>query len=149
VPTRCRHRGGMTDPYATRPVGQSASRSSIQSNTWWLGPKSSKTSQFAAIRRSTLIRSYTSESYYRSYTVATSGVNRLSCQTCHNRLFRKKVLCVAKDVTSIDIMCRRFCCISMWKSRLWQIWPARRLMPDVSAVYVYIFTYICMIDCRI
>jgi hypothetical protein len=76
---------------ATRPVGPSASRSAIQSITVSLGPKSSKTSQFAVIRRSTVIGSYTSESYCRSYTVATSGVNRLASQICHNRLFRKKL----------------------------------------------------------
>jgi hypothetical protein len=28
------------------------------------------------------------------------------------------VLCVAKDQTSVDIMCRRFCCNFLWKSRL-------------------------------
>jgi hypothetical protein len=38
-----------------------------------------------------VIGTYTSESYYRSYTVATSGVNRLAGQICHNRLFRKKL----------------------------------------------------------
>jgi hypothetical protein len=39
-----------------------------------------------------VIGSHTSESSYRSYTVATSGVNRLAGQICHNRLFRKKFL---------------------------------------------------------
>jgi hypothetical protein len=28
------------------------------------------------------------------------------------------VLCVAKDETSVNIMCRRFCCNFLWKSRL-------------------------------
>jgi hypothetical protein len=63
----------MGDPHATRPVGPSASRSAIQSNTLSLGPKSPKTSQFAVIRRSTVIGSYTSDSYCSSKTVHKSG----------------------------------------------------------------------------
>jgi hypothetical protein len=81
--------------HVTRPVGLSASQtaiqSAIQSNTLSLGPKSSKTSQFAVIRRFIGIGSHASESYYYSYIVATSGVNRLASQICHNRLFRKKL----------------------------------------------------------
>jgi hypothetical protein len=38
-----------------------------------------------------VIGSYASEFYYRSYTVATSGVNRPASQICHNRLFCKKL----------------------------------------------------------
>jgi hypothetical protein len=72
--------------HATRPAGESASRSPIQSNTLSLGPKSSKISQFAVIRRSTVIGSYTSEYCYRSYTVATSGVNRLASQICQKSI---------------------------------------------------------------
>jgi hypothetical protein len=30
---------------------------------------------------------------------------------------RERVLCVAKDETSVDIMCRNFCCNFLWKSR--------------------------------
>jgi hypothetical protein len=63
----------------------------IQSDTGSLDPKSSKTSQFSVIRRFIGIESHASESYYLSYTVATSGVNRLASQICHNRLFRKKL----------------------------------------------------------
>jgi hypothetical protein len=43
------------------------------------------------IRRFIGIESHASESYYHSYTAATSGVNRLASQICHNRLFRKKL----------------------------------------------------------
>jgi hypothetical protein len=50
------------------------------------------------------------------------------------------LLCVAKDETSVGIMCRRFCSNFLRKSRLWQIWLARRLTPDVSTVYIYIYT---------
>jgi hypothetical protein len=81
----------MVDPYATRPVGPSASRLAIQSNTLSVGQKSSKTCQFAVIRRSTGIWSDTSESYYRSYTVDTFCVNRCASRTCHNRLSRMKI----------------------------------------------------------
>jgi hypothetical protein len=42
-------------------------------------------------RRFIGIESHASESYYHSYTVATSGVHRLASQICHNRLFRKKL----------------------------------------------------------
>jgi hypothetical protein len=63
----------------------------IQSDTGSLDPKSSKTSQISVIRRFIGIESDASESYYHSYTVATSGVNRLASQICHNRLFRKKL----------------------------------------------------------
>jgi hypothetical protein len=62
----------------------------IQSDTGSLDPKSSKTSQFSVIRRFIGIESHASESYYHSYTVATSGANRLASQICHDRLFRKK-----------------------------------------------------------
>jgi hypothetical protein len=47
----------------------------------------------------------------------------------------RPVLCVAKDETSVDIMCRTFCCNFLRKSRLWQSWLARRLTPDVATVY--------------
>jgi hypothetical protein len=75
--------------YATRPLRPSASRSVIKSNTLSLGPKAPKTSQSAVIKRFTVIGSHTSKSYYRSYTVATSGINlseylsdyRLLCQS--------------------------------------------------------------------
>jgi hypothetical protein len=92
VPTRCRHRGGIVEP-----LGCKACRAirlpnqPIQSDTGSLAPKSSKTSQFSVIRRFIGIESHASESYYHSYTVATSGVNRLASQICHNRLFRKKL----------------------------------------------------------
>jgi hypothetical protein len=78
-------------PKAARPVWPSARRSPIQSNTGSLDPKSSKPSQFSVIRRFIGIGPHASESYYHSYTVATSGVNRLASQICHNRLFRKKL----------------------------------------------------------
>jgi hypothetical protein len=54
-------------------------------------PKSPKTSQFSVIRSFIGIESHTSESYYHSYTVSTSGVHRLASQICHNQLFRKKL----------------------------------------------------------
>jgi hypothetical protein len=63
----------------------------IHSDTGSLDPKSPKTSQFSVIWRFIGIESHASESYYHSYTVATSGVNRLASQICHNRLFRKKL----------------------------------------------------------
>jgi RNase H-like domain found in reverse transcriptase len=63
----------------------------MQSDTGSLDPKSPKTSQFSVIRRFIEIESPASESYYHSYTVSTSGVNRLAGQICHNRLFRKKL----------------------------------------------------------
>jgi hypothetical protein len=63
----------------------------IQSDTGSLDPKSPKTSQFSVIRRFLGIESHASESYYHSYTVATSGVHRLASQVCRNRLFRKKL----------------------------------------------------------
>jgi hypothetical protein len=92
LPTRCRHRGGIVDPldcnacWAFRQPNQP-----IQSDTGSLHPKSPKTSLFSVIRRFIGIESHASESYYHSYTVATSGVNRLAIQICHNRLFRKKL----------------------------------------------------------
>jgi hypothetical protein len=61
----------------------------IQSDTGSLDPKSSQTSQFSVIRRFIGIESHASESYYHSYTVATSGANRLASQIYHNRLVRK------------------------------------------------------------
>jgi hypothetical protein len=93
VPARCRHRGGKVDPlsHATRSIGPPSRRSAIQSDTGSLGPKSSKTSQFAVINRFIGIWSHASESCYHSYTVATSGVNRIPSQICHNRLFRRKL----------------------------------------------------------
>jgi hypothetical protein len=75
VPTRCRHRGGIVDHLgckACRAIRQP--NQPIQSDTGSLDPKSSKTSQFSVIRRFIGIESHASESYYHSYTVATSGV---------------------------------------------------------------------------
>jgi hypothetical protein len=92
VPTRCRHRGGIVDPLgcnACRAIRQP--NQPIESDTGSLDPKSPKTCQFSVIRRFIGIESHASESYYHSYTVATSGVNRLASQICHNRLFRKKL----------------------------------------------------------
>jgi hypothetical protein len=92
VPTRCRYRGGIVDPLgckACRAIRQP--NQPIQSDTGSLDPKSPKTSQFSVIRRFIEIGSHASESYYYSYTVATSGVHRLASQMCHNRLFRKKL----------------------------------------------------------
>jgi hypothetical protein len=63
----------------------------IHSDTGSLDSKSPKTSHFSVIRRFIGIESHASESYYHSYTVATSGVHRLASQICHNRLFRKKL----------------------------------------------------------
>jgi hypothetical protein len=51
----------------------------------------------------------------------------------------KDLLCVAKDETSVDIMCRMFCCNFLRKNQLWQIWLERRLTPDKSTVYIYIY----------
>jgi hypothetical protein len=92
LPTRCRHRGGIVDPLgckACRAIRQLISPSnqildhSIQNHP--------KTSQFSVIGRFLGIKSHASESYNHSCTVATSGVNRLASQICHNRLFRKKL----------------------------------------------------------
>jgi hypothetical protein len=73
------------------PVGPSASRSAIQSDALSLGLETSIISQFAVIRRSTGIGSYTSESYYRSYKAATSCLNRGASWICHILLSRKKL----------------------------------------------------------
>jgi hypothetical protein len=91
VPTRCRHRGGIVDPPCQ--TACRALRQPIRHPIKYLITRSNRiqTSQFAVIRSSTVIGSYTPESYYRPYTVATSGVNRLASQICHNRLFRKKL----------------------------------------------------------
>jgi hypothetical protein len=62
-------------PYATLPVGPFASQSAIHSDAWSLG-LNIQTSQFAVIIWSTEIGSHISESYYCSYEVATSCVNR-------------------------------------------------------------------------
>jgi hypothetical protein len=89
VPTRCRHRSGIVDP-----AGYTACRALRQTTSpsnQILDPKSSKTSQFSVIRRFVGIDSHASKSYYHSYTVATSGANRLASQICHNRFFRKKL----------------------------------------------------------
>jgi hypothetical protein len=51
----------------------------------------SKTSQFVVIKRSTGIGSHTSESFYSSYKVATSCVNRCASWICHILLARKKL----------------------------------------------------------
>jgi hypothetical protein len=92
VPTRCRHRGGRVDPLgckACRAIRQPISPSTqIQDHSI---QKSPKTSQFSVIRSFIGIESHASESYYHSYTVATSGVNRLASQISHNRIFRKKL----------------------------------------------------------
>jgi hypothetical protein len=53
--------------------------------------KTSKASQFAVIKRSTGIRSYTSESQYLSYKVAISRVNRCAGWIYHIQLSRKKL----------------------------------------------------------
>jgi hypothetical protein len=53
--------------------------------------KTSKTSQFAVIKRSTGIGSHTSEFYYRLYKIATSCVNRCASCICNNRLSREKL----------------------------------------------------------
>jgi Protein of unknown function (DUF 659) len=45
------------------------------------------------------------------------------------------LLCAAKDETSVDTMRRMFCCNFLQKSRLWQIWLARRWTPDVATMY--------------
>jgi hypothetical protein len=45
------------------------------------------------------------------------------------------VLCAAKDETSVEFMGTMFCCNFLRKSRLWQIWLARRSTPDVATVY--------------
>jgi hypothetical protein len=105
VPTRCRHRGGIVDPLgckACRAIRQP--NQPIQSDTGSLDPKSSKTSQFSVIRRFIGIEFHASESYYHSYTVATSGVNRLASQICHNRLFRKKLQQNILPMTSIEVL---------------------------------------------
>jgi hypothetical protein len=92
VPTRCRHRGGIVDPLGCKACrGHSPADQPVQSDIESLDPKSPKTSQFSVVRRFIGIESHASESYHHSYTVATSGVNRLASQICHNRLFRKKL----------------------------------------------------------
>jgi hypothetical protein len=48
-----------------------------------------------------VIGSYTPESYYRSYIVATSGVNRLASQICFNRLIRKKFVRISVRISFI------------------------------------------------
>jgi hypothetical protein len=91
VATRCRHRGGIADPRcnnACRALGQPIGDPIRYFVT---RAKSSKTSQLAVSRRSTGIDFDTSESYYRSYNVATSCVNRCANWICHNRLSRKKL----------------------------------------------------------
>jgi hypothetical protein len=108
VPTRCRLRGGILDPLgckACRAIRQpiSPSNQPIQSDTGSLDPKPSKTSQFSGIRRFIGIVSHASESYYYSYTVATSGDNRRVSQICHNRLFRKKLQQNILPVISTEI----------------------------------------------
>jgi hypothetical protein len=70
---------------------------------YFVTPKSSKTSQFAVIRRSTGIGSCPSESYYRSYTVATSCVNRCASRITHNRLFRKKLQEILLHMISTEL----------------------------------------------
>jgi hypothetical protein len=90
VPTRCRRRGGIVDPLgckACRAIRQPISPSNqIQDHSIQNHPK-----PVSFIGRFIGIGSHASESYYHSYTVATSGVNRLARQICHNRLFRKKL----------------------------------------------------------
>jgi hypothetical protein len=92
VPTRCRLRGGTVDPLGCKACRANRQpKQPIQSETGSLDPKSPKTSQFSAIRRFIGIESHASESYYHSYTVATSSVHRLASQICHYQLFRKKL----------------------------------------------------------
>jgi hypothetical protein len=69
----------------------SASRSAFQSDAFSHGLKYPKTSQFSVIRRSTGVDSHTAESYYRSFQVATSCVNRCASRICHIQLSRKKL----------------------------------------------------------
>jgi hypothetical protein len=92
VPTRYRHRGGIVDPLgckACRAIRQPISPSTqIQDHSIQNHPKPVR---FSVIRRFIGIESHASESYYHSYTVATSDVHRLASQICHNRLFRKKL----------------------------------------------------------
>jgi hypothetical protein len=78
----------------------------IQSDTGSLDPKSAKSSQFSVLRRFIGIESHASESYYHSFTVATSGVHRLARQICHNQVFRKKLqqnilLMILTEVSSL------------------------------------------------
>jgi hypothetical protein len=68
--------------------------------------KASKIDQFAVIRRSIGIGFHTFESYYRSYKVYTSCVNRCDSWICHIRLSRKKLhenpLCmISTEVSSL------------------------------------------------
>jgi hypothetical protein len=66
------------------PVEPSASRLTIRSDTLSLGPK---TGQVAVIRLSTGIESHTSETFYLSYKVATSCVNRCASVRISVRLY--------------------------------------------------------------
>jgi hypothetical protein len=105
VPTRCRHRGGIVDPPRLQGLlGHPPADRPIRSDTESLDPKSSKTSQFSVIRRFIVIESHASESYCHSYTVATSGVNRLASQICHNRLFRKTLQQNILPMISTDVL---------------------------------------------
>jgi hypothetical protein len=102
VPTRCRHRGKIVDPLdckACRTISQPIIPSnqildhSIQNHPKPVSFLSSGVSSGSSsvIRRFIGIESHASESYYHSYTVATTGVHRLASQICRNRLFRKKL----------------------------------------------------------
>jgi hypothetical protein len=84
VPTRCRPRGGMVDSpcyTACRALRQLISHTIKYLITQ---SKSFRAIQFAVIRRFVGIGSHASEYHYRSYTVDTSGVNRLASQNCYN-----------------------------------------------------------------
>jgi hypothetical protein len=76
-------------PHATMPVGPSASRLAIQSDTLSLEPKHPETSQFTVIKRSSGIGYHASESYYRAYKGATTCVNRCASWICHIGRTRK------------------------------------------------------------
>jgi hypothetical protein len=70
----------------------------------------------------------------RGVIIPSTTEHRSVCLTARYLGEKRLVLCAAKDETSVDIMCRKLFCDFLRKSRLRQIWLARRLTPDVATV---------------
>jgi hypothetical protein len=95
VPTQCRHRGRIIDPLgckACRAIRQPISPSNqILDHSIQNHPKPVSFLSSSVSSESSLTPLNTTITHTQSYTVATSGVNRLASQICQNRLFHKKL----------------------------------------------------------
>jgi hypothetical protein len=103
MPTRWRYRGRIVDPPCPNACRALHQPIGYPLRCFVTRAKTSETSQFSVIRRSTGIRSHPSESCYRSFKVYTSCVNRCASWSFHIRLSRKKLQENSLHMISIDV----------------------------------------------